>query len=108
MAGRPKGTPKTGGRQKGTPNKVTADLKGAILAAFDQAGGVEYLAKLAITNSSAFCTLLGKVLPTTIAGDAENPLVMQVKAAAQTLGAKLDRIPAPDRAATPPDGVVRH
>lgn len=25
--GRPKGTPKTGGRQKGTPNKVTAPLK---------------------------------------------------------------------------------
>lgn len=24
---RPKGTPKTGGRKKGTPNKTTADLK---------------------------------------------------------------------------------
>lgn len=27
MAGRPKGTPKTGGRQKGSPNKLTADIK---------------------------------------------------------------------------------
>lgn len=27
MAGRPQGLPKTGGRQKGTPNKVTADIK---------------------------------------------------------------------------------
>lgn len=27
MAGRPKGQPKTGGRQKGTPNKSTADIK---------------------------------------------------------------------------------
>lgn len=27
MAGRPKGLPKTGGRQKGTPNKITADIK---------------------------------------------------------------------------------
>lgn len=27
MAGRPKGTAKTGGRQKGTPNKATAELK---------------------------------------------------------------------------------
>lgn len=26
-AGRPRGTPKTGGREKGTPNKVTADLR---------------------------------------------------------------------------------
>ncbi|MAL97153.1 MAG: hypothetical protein CL583_01765 [Alteromonadaceae bacterium] len=25
--GRPRGTPKTGGRKKGTPNKVTADVK---------------------------------------------------------------------------------
>jgi hypothetical protein len=25
--GRPKGTPKTGGRKKGTPNKITADTK---------------------------------------------------------------------------------
>ncbi|GGA00370.1 hypothetical protein [Dyella caseinilytica] len=27
MAGRPKGTPKTGGRRPGIPNKVTADIK---------------------------------------------------------------------------------
>lgn len=27
MPGRPKGLPKTGGRQKGTPNKATADIK---------------------------------------------------------------------------------
>lgn len=27
MAGRKKGTPKTGGRKKNTPNKVTADIK---------------------------------------------------------------------------------
>jgi len=27
MAGRPKGLPKSGGRQKGTPNKITADIK---------------------------------------------------------------------------------
>ena len=27
MAGRPKGLPKTGGRTKGTPNKLTADIK---------------------------------------------------------------------------------
>lgn len=27
MAGRPKGIPKTGGRVKGVPNKITADIK---------------------------------------------------------------------------------
>ncbi len=30
MAGRPKGTIKTGGRTKGQPNKVTADIRGKI------------------------------------------------------------------------------
>ncbi|MET5577938.1 hypothetical protein, partial [Klebsiella aerogenes] len=33
--GRPAGTPKTGGRQKGTPNKVTADVK-AIAQAYGE------------------------------------------------------------------------
>lgn len=37
--GRPKGLPKTGGRAKGTPNKVTKDLRGII------AGFVERNAK---------------------------------------------------------------
>jgi hypothetical protein len=32
-----------GGRQVGTPNKVTATLKEMILAALDKKGGVEYL-----------------------------------------------------------------
>jgi hypothetical protein len=74
MAGRPKGSPKTGGRKAGTPNRVTADLKAAVLAAFDQAGGVSYLVSLAKTNSTAFCTLLGKVLPTQITGNGGGPL----------------------------------
>lgn len=30
MAGRPKGIPKTGGRQPGTPNKATQDVRQAI------------------------------------------------------------------------------
>jgi hypothetical protein len=46
-------------------------LKEAILAALEAAGGEEgsvgYLTRLAIENSSAFASLLGKVLPTTLA-----------------------------------------
>jgi hypothetical protein len=70
MAG--KGAPKTGGRRKGTPNKLTTDLKEAILGAAEAAGGPEgmmgYLKNLAVVNSSAFAALLGKILPTTIQG----------------------------------------
>ena len=36
------------------------------LGALDRVGGEEYLAKLAIENSSAFSSLVGKVLPTTL------------------------------------------
>lgn len=43
MAGRKPGTPKTGGRQKGTPNKVSADVKQMVLEALGKAGGAQYL-----------------------------------------------------------------
>jgi hypothetical protein len=74
MVGRPKGTPKTGGRKKGTPNKISSALKDAILQAAENAGGedgiVGYLVVQALNNPSAFMSLLGKVLPMTI-GDTD-------------------------------------
>jgi hypothetical protein len=68
---------KTGGRKKRTPNKTTAALKDAILAALEGAmpgGKVGYLEWLAKNNSSAFASLLGKVLPTTLAGEPASPI----------------------------------
>lgn len=64
---------KTGGRVKGTPNKTTTALKEAILNAFDRAGGEDYLAMIAETDPKTFIGLLGKVLPTTLVGDANEP-----------------------------------
>jgi hypothetical protein len=76
--GRPKGISKTGGRKKGTPNKITAQLKDMILEAAELAGGaggtVAYLERQANENPGPFMTLLGKVLPTQLTGDAENPV----------------------------------
>lgn len=66
--GRKKGTPKTGGRKKGTPNKMTTEVKTAILAAFDKVGGISYLEKVAKDDPRTFCTLLGRVIPTEIDG----------------------------------------
>ena len=63
---------KTGGRQKGTPNKITADIKGAILGAFGKVGGEDYLARVAIEHPQVFCALLGKVLPIQVEGTAED------------------------------------
>ena len=63
MAGRPKGIPKTGGRAKGTQNKVTKTIREAIEASFETVGGADYLARMAILEPSSYMTLLGKVLP---------------------------------------------
>ena len=64
---------KTGGRQKGTPNKMTALLKDSILQAAEQAGDKEgltgYLERQARDNPGPFMTLLGKVLPLQLSGD---------------------------------------
>ena len=60
---------KTGGRQKGTPNKFTASVRDAVEAAFNAAGGAEYLVQQAHENPVAFMTLLGKVLPREITAD---------------------------------------
>lgn len=69
---------KTGGRQKGTPNKVTATVRESILAAFDRVGGVDYLAAQAVANPQAFMTLLGKVLPMQITGEDGGPVRIEV------------------------------
>lgn len=73
----PKGHKKLGGRKKGTPNKATATLKEAILLAAAGAhkdGMTGYLTDQAKNNPAAFMTLLGKVLPTTLANDPTNPM----------------------------------
>ena len=70
---------KTGGRQKGTPNKVNAALKDMILEALDRAGGVEYLIEQSATSPTAFMALVGKVLPMTVSGDPDAPLGMVIK-----------------------------
>jgi hypothetical protein len=66
---RPKGQPKSGGRQKGTPNKFSGELKDMILRALSTAGGETYLVKQAKDNPNAFMTLVGKVLPLQVGGD---------------------------------------
>lgn len=65
---------KTGGRQKGTPNKVTASVRDALACSFEELGGVAYLVKIGRSDPKTYCALLAKLLPTQIAGDPENPL----------------------------------
>ena len=49
-----------------------------ILGALDDVGGQDYLKKQATENPQAFMTLIGKVLPLQIAGDANAPITVQL------------------------------
>jgi hypothetical protein len=79
---------KTGGRTKGTPNKVTKALRDMILGALDEAGGQEYLTRQAGQNPTAFMALLGKVLPTQLTGDPAQPVVVEMTSAERELEAR--------------------
>lgn len=70
---------KTGGRAKGTPNKMSAALKDMILGALDSAGGQKYLVAQAHDNPTAFLTLVGKVLPLQVSGDPANPVAVATR-----------------------------
>lgn len=67
------------GNKRG-PSKATALLKDSILQAAEAAGGkggtVAYLTQQAIENPGPFMALLGKVLPTQVIGDADNPVLV--------------------------------
>jgi len=74
----PKGQPKKGGRKKGTPNKQTADMRAAMVEAFDKAGGVEWLVKLSQDDPRTFAGLVGKIIPNEIKATVEGELVLNV------------------------------
>jgi hypothetical protein len=79
-----KGDPKpaNGGRKKGVPNKVPAEVKVAVQMAFEKVGGYRYLMTVAEKQPQVFCTLLAKIIPTEvkaeITGANGGPLVTEV------------------------------
>ena len=78
---RPKGIAKTGGRQKGTPNKYTGELRQMILGALDDAGGRGYLKARALDTPQAFLSLIGRVLPLQHEGTEGTPIKHLVETA---------------------------
>jgi hypothetical protein len=85
------------GRKAGVPNKLTKDLKAMVLGALEANGGQKWLEAQMEKNPTAFMTLLGKVLPTTLAGSVE------VKRDVRELtDAELDAIMRSGRDASPP------
>ena len=65
------GQPKTGGRQRGTPNKTSAAVKDAISSAFEEVGGKDYLVQIARSDPKVFCSLLAKLIPGQIRAEFE-------------------------------------
>jgi hypothetical protein len=57
---------KTGGRKKGTPNKLTVSVKEALSDAFESLGGVGSLVQWGRENPDDFYKLWVKMLPTEV------------------------------------------
>ncbi len=66
------------GRPKGSRNKLGLAIKDMILQALDESGGVQYLRRLAEDEPRAFATLLSRVIPLQVTGDADNPVVIEI------------------------------
>lgn len=82
-----KGTQPPGGSRLGKPNKTTATLKEAILAAGEAVGAdgsgkdglTGYLTHVAKKDIKAFSSLLGRVLPLQLSNDDTGGLVINIK-----------------------------
>lgn len=62
------------GRPKGSLDKGNALIREMVAQALDQAGGVEYLSRIAETHPGPFLGLVGKVLPIQVTGAEGGPL----------------------------------
>lgn len=98
---------KTGGRQKGTPNKVTRDIRQAVLDAVEALGadgeGTDglrgWLMQLGGHKPEKLADLLGKIMPTQVTGEGGGPLSGEVRVTIVDAGSD-----ARHPAATPPAG----
>jgi hypothetical protein len=62
---------KTGGRQKGTPNRYTASVKEAFAQAFEDMGGADALVNWGRENPTDFYKLASKLIPLELGGSVE-------------------------------------
>ena len=76
--GRPKGTPKTGGRTKGSVNRSTKEMREALLKPFDQKKFVEW----ALANPELYFTkIVMGLMPrdVVVSSDEDNPLFIAIR-----------------------------
>ena len=82
-----------GGRKPGQQNRLTVVMKNAIEEAFEKAGGVEYLVRIANGNTAdrtAFMALLGRLLPMQVNSNIDQRIRVELPWLAQrTIGKTL-------------------
>jgi hypothetical protein len=71
-----KGSPKLlgSGRRRGTPNRLTAQVKDMVREALHREGVVDYLRQQARENPVAFMALVGRLIPHELKASIENNL----------------------------------
>ena len=69
---------KTGGRQKGTPNKLGASAKDQIARCFDAMGGIVRMQEWAEENPTEFYKIWSKLLPLEVTGEGGDPIKMVI------------------------------
>jgi hypothetical protein len=73
-----------------------ADVKAAIIAAFDDVGGKDYLRSVAASDPRTFCALLRNIVPTQVTGDAEDgPSASHSHGLRHSPADRYPRLPAP-------------
>lgn len=63
---------KTGGRKKGTPNKITKAFRTAVLSVFNDLGGETHMGKWATDNPTEFYKIAARLIPTEVVGAGED------------------------------------
>jgi hypothetical protein len=92
-----KGKPKTGGRKKGVPNKITASVREAITHAFNTVGGETYLVRVARKHPAVFCAVLAKLIPLQVTGAHGGPIETTDVSARERIMGKLAEMAARTR-----------
>ena len=84
---------KTGGRQVGVPNKVTAIFKDAVRIVYEDIGGNKAFAAWAKENPTEFYRIAARLIPTEIASQGTNLNVIINRFPSQTEDALLPTTP---------------
>ena len=71
-----KGIPKIGGRKAGTPNKLTASFREAVLLTYEGVGGHAAFMKWARENQTEFYRIAARLIPTEMGAKDEKVIVI--------------------------------